>query len=378
MPLLPFSDASPPTTNASLLTSGTLEDARLSSNVALDNQNNSFTAGQSITATANTSALTATYSVTGANTTPLLDLSGTWNTTGVAGGILLNITDTASNSGSLLCDLRVGGTSKFTVNKLGYAFVAASTSATVNCLQLGSSNTGFSDASSQLTVNNQGSACAAFVSGSIKCTSYGLTSSIGSGADVILNRDAASTLALRNGGTAASPVPQNLRVYNWYTDASNLVRSGLRFASNVAELYAEAVGTGVQPQLGINLGTTSATSGSVPLNITQTWNAGAGVTQTALKLNVTDSASAATSLLMDLQVNGTSRFSIGSQSNGILTYSSASTDCTGIRLTNTSSSGKTYAFISTGQLHAASSGVFGSLTFQTVNMFMSVVQMLLG
>lgn len=35
MPLLPFSDASLPTTDASLLTSGTLADARLSSNVVL-------------------------------------------------------------------------------------------------------------------------------------------------------------------------------------------------------------------------------------------------------------------------------------------------------------------------------------------------------
>ncbi len=38
------------TTDASLLTSGTLADARLSSNVSLDNINNNFTSGQSITA----------------------------------------------------------------------------------------------------------------------------------------------------------------------------------------------------------------------------------------------------------------------------------------------------------------------------------------
>jgi hypothetical protein len=68
------------------------------SNVAYNDINNNFTAGQTITAAANTSALTGTYSVTGANTTPLQNLTGTWNTTGVARGILLNITDTASNT----------------------------------------------------------------------------------------------------------------------------------------------------------------------------------------------------------------------------------------------------------------------------------------
>jgi hypothetical protein len=78
---------------------------------------NSFTAKQTITAPANTSALTATYSVTGANTTPLLDLSGTWNTTGAARGLKLNITDTASNAASLLADLGIGSRTQYAFTK---------------------------------------------------------------------------------------------------------------------------------------------------------------------------------------------------------------------------------------------------------------------
>lgn len=105
--------------SASDLSTGTLDDARLSSNVSLDNQNNSFTAGQTITAPANTSALTASYSVTGANTTPLLDLSGTWNTTGSANGIRLNINNVASSSGSNLLNLQLGGIPLFTVTRSG-------------------------------------------------------------------------------------------------------------------------------------------------------------------------------------------------------------------------------------------------------------------
>lgn len=44
-------------------------------------------------------------------------------------------------------------------------------------------------------------------------------------------------------------------------------------------------------------------------DLTDTWNAG-GTTFTAVKMNVTDTASAAGSLLIDLQLGGTSRFSI--------------------------------------------------------------------
>lgn len=47
-----------------------------------------------------------------------------------------------------------------------------------------------------------------------------------------------------------------------------------------------------------------------------TWNA-SGTTFTAIKMNVTDTASAAGSLLMDLQVGGVSKFSVGKGSGAI-------------------------------------------------------------
>ncbi len=55
-------------------------------------------------------------------------------------------------------------------------------------------------------------------------------------------------------------------------------------------------------------GATVTTSNPV-FNLTQTWNAGA-VTFTGFKLNVTSTASAAASLLMDLQVGSASKFSV--------------------------------------------------------------------
>jgi len=57
--------------------------------------------------------------------------------------------------------------------------------------------------------------------------------------DVIIYRDAANTLALRNGVNA-----QVFRVYNTYTDASNYERGYFGFSSNTLLVGFEAAGTG--------------------------------------------------------------------------------------------------------------------------------------
>jgi hypothetical protein len=57
------------------------------------------------------------------------------------------------------------------------------------------------------------------------------------------------------------------------------------------------------------IGGATVTTSNPVLNLSQTWNAGA-VTFTALKLNVTNTASAAASLLLDLQLGGTSQFKV--------------------------------------------------------------------
>jgi hypothetical protein len=57
---------------------------------------------------------------------PLINASVTWNDAAVTfNGILVNVTDTASNAASLLADLRVGGSSKFSVSKTGAVSSAA-------------------------------------------------------------------------------------------------------------------------------------------------------------------------------------------------------------------------------------------------------------
>lgn len=74
---------------------------------------------------ANTSAIKVSgFSLSAANFAPIVDLAGTWNTTGLPTGIKLNVTDTASDPSSLLIDLQVGGVSKFKVSKTGVVTAA--------------------------------------------------------------------------------------------------------------------------------------------------------------------------------------------------------------------------------------------------------------
>lgn len=61
----------------------------------------------------------------------------------------------------------------------------------------------------------------------------------GSTQDLIIRRDAANTLALRNGTNA-----QTFRVYNTYTDASNYERGNIFWNSNAFEITTTAAGTG--------------------------------------------------------------------------------------------------------------------------------------
>lgn len=58
---------------------------------------------------------------------PVLDATQTWNNAAVTfTGMKMNVTDTASAAASLLMDLQVGGSGRFTVNKLGLFSAASS------------------------------------------------------------------------------------------------------------------------------------------------------------------------------------------------------------------------------------------------------------
>jgi hypothetical protein len=272
MPLLPYSDGpiqgppGPQTTDASLLTSGTLADARLSSNVSLDNINNNFTAGQSVTAAlANTSALTASHSVTGTSPEPLVNLSATWDQPpslrqSTPTAILLNVTDAGSSNAALLADLRIGGNSQIRVLKDGsLSFpkpVGVSTSAAIFRFP----NNGYGDLDTRtkflrlsnngglpVQVSVSGSDSASFGAGGITLHSFfGFNPVIANTPDTYLWRDAANILAQRNGTS-----PNEFRVFKTFTDQSNFERAFIRWKSNICEVGTESGGTGLPRNLRI-------------------------------------------------------------------------------------------------------------------------------
>ena len=66
------------------------------------------------------------------------------------------------------------------------------------------------------------------------------------GSDLIITRDAANTLAQRNGVNA-----QTSRVYNTYTDASNYERGFVGWSANVFTISVENAGTGSNRALSV-------------------------------------------------------------------------------------------------------------------------------
>ena len=138
----------------------------------------------------------------------------TWNDAGTTfTGIGLNVTDTDSASDSLLMDLQVGGSSKFSVRKNGHIGILTAPSLSF----------------------------AIKTPGTISALQYNLSAASGAvyWSDLALYRDAAGTLAQRNSTNA-----QTFNLYNTYTDASNYERGFMKWNSNVLEIGTEGAGTG--------------------------------------------------------------------------------------------------------------------------------------
>ena len=197
--------------------------------------------------------MTGPVAMTGGTVTtsaPLIDATQTWNAAGVTfTGWKLNVTDTASASGSLLADFQVGGVSKAQITVDG-KFVAGKGYVYARP-QFFDSNygagSGFQIKSDrELTLYTYDTAVMGVSDGSTGVRIHGSISlgfvdghAIANDPDVRLWRDAAATLALRNSTNA-----QTLRVYGTYTDSSNYVRASLSSSSTAVTLAAETAGTG--------------------------------------------------------------------------------------------------------------------------------------
>jgi len=168
----------------------------------------------------------------------IYDLADTWNASGTTfTGIKLNVTDTASAAGSLLMDLQVGGVSKFRVDKSGFIRVDGGSVGDA-AIKIGNPNTGF------FGINTS---AFGLVAGNVEVARFldvgelRLPSAVflSWNADTRLYRDAANTLAQRNGVNA-----QAFNLYNTYTDASNYERGFMRWVSNALQIGSDKLGTG--------------------------------------------------------------------------------------------------------------------------------------
>lgn len=154
--------------------------------------------------------------LTGATVTtskPLFDLSQTWNAGGVTfTGWKLNITDTASASASLLMDLQVGGSSKFSIRKDGRAYGTLFGLDNSNALFFAGNLTYlYAGGAAPLAVS---SSTAIIINGSL------LGFSSGTSADLLLGRNAAASLRL-GAADAAAPVAQTLGVQSVVAGTTN-------------------------------------------------------------------------------------------------------------------------------------------------------------
>lgn len=163
-------------------------------------------------------------------------MAKTWNDAGTTfTAIGLDVTDTASNSASLLMDLQVGGSSKFSVSKSGRVFADGGSNSVPDYSFEDSTNTGIGQISNQLYLIAGGSQCAAALSGGLRLSTLNFASAPASASDVSLIRDASNVLAIRNGTTAVTK-----RVYGTFTDASNYER----LAITRDAITLESAGTG--------------------------------------------------------------------------------------------------------------------------------------
>jgi len=156
---------------------------------------------------------------------PALSITQTWTTGAAFTGAVMNITDTSSTSGSLLVDLQIASVSKFSVTKAG--LVTAQNFVSPNF---------------RVAIGDSYDLRIGSTSALIWCVG-----NITAAADLFLYRDAAATLAQRNGTNA-----QTLRVYRSYTDASNYSRFTHSWNTSTALLMAEGLGTGTDGNVAFN------------------------------------------------------------------------------------------------------------------------------
>lgn len=152
-------------------------------------------------------------------TVNISSIAKTWNDAGTTfTAIGLNVTDTASNAASLLMDLKVGGASKFSVDKAGEVGASG-----LNLAAGGAVPTaGFNAFSSGLVQGYASGAVAMKLTSSSFQVTGGTLEMGGSGLQTSIYHPSRDVLVQARGAN-----PQTLAAATTYTDASNYERTAL-------------------------------------------------------------------------------------------------------------------------------------------------------
>ena len=159
-------------------------------------------------------------SLTGSNAQSLISLAQTWNTTGTPAAFKLNVTDTASNASSLLMDLQVGGSSRFSISKSGLVTTSNQFARSNSAFGIASNGADFEFSSfgtTRVFIRNTGH----FES---RQSGGGITWNFGSGTRLALVHEADHVLA-----QAVTTNAQTFRLYNTVTSATNFERLNFRW-----------------------------------------------------------------------------------------------------------------------------------------------------
>lgn len=210
------------------------------------------------TSTVNLSSIVSSgFSLTGSSAVSLMDLSGTWNTTGTPTAIKLNMTDTASNASSLLLDLQTASTSRFSVTKTG-----AATALTLSASELTTTST-TANVSSIVTTGYSltGSSALSLMDLSGTWNTSGTPTLIKANVTDTASNAASLLMDLQTGGTSRFNVAKTGTVT--LVDAANVV-VGTSTGTKIGTATSQKIGFWnaapiVQPTTGVAAATVAAT-----------------------------------------------------------------------------------------------------------------------
>jgi hypothetical protein len=230
---------------------GVFEEIEVNGDITLDGR---FISSLNGAASAPPGTFTGTWFTGGTATTTkpqvLIEPTGATSTAWSTSGTGLGVNAASGFAGNLL-DLQVNGTRRAAITASGALTLGNDVSIFPNgsaiFLNGGGVNYFVASASAGLIIR-----------GDISAYSFTSSNTALGTIDLSLFRDAADTLAQRNGTNA-----QTSRVYGTYTDASNYVRAALNSTSTAVTLAAETAGTGADD---IPLNLTAAGTGTVKVN----------------------------------------------------------------------------------------------------------------